>query len=105
MAFTFLVIQSFYSVLVFFVNILIWYIMLCCSIKYNLLGNQLRRMGMVKKKGTKTPEGHFPKRKSKTCFNKTLLQQLNNIRTHESNLLSFYLLLLNYLIPLINQDN
>lgn len=47
--FVYLALQTIYSIVIVLVNILIWYLMLGFAIKYEVLGNQLRRMGTAKR--------------------------------------------------------
>lgn len=43
--FSYLVIEIIYCTVIFFLNIIIWFLMHSLTIKYDILGNQLRRMG------------------------------------------------------------
>lgn len=43
----FLVVGCLYAILCFLISVIIWYLMVNCAIKYDLLGDQLRNMGVV----------------------------------------------------------
>lgn len=45
-AFTFFVVALVYSMVIFLFNVIIWYVMLSFSIEYQLLGDNLRRLGV-----------------------------------------------------------
>lgn len=68
LAFSYMIIVSIYSMVIFLLNIIIWYLMLSLSIKYYLLGNQFKRLGIISRMETKTQEKASEEEKNYSFF-------------------------------------
>lgn len=65
LAFVFTFVEIAYGTSIFCFNVIIWYLMLCYAIKYELLGNQLRRLG--------TTDSKISEARKQNLFNQDLI--------------------------------
>lgn len=77
-AFTFATFGMFLSSITLLFSLIIWYLMVHCALKYNVLGNYIRKMGVIGTVGAKGNQRRMPEEVKQNLFQQDLITVINS---------------------------